>query len=89
MNCVYVKIMLEVESLKTELLKVSPPVPCGVGCQSVTRHTPTQSTPKGTGGDTFNNSVFNDSTSNIILTYTQFILHMATYHMTFKVIYLI
>jgi hypothetical protein len=38
---------------------------------------------------TFNNSVFNDSTFNIILTYTQFILHMATYHTTFKVIYLI
>jgi hypothetical protein len=30
MNCVYIKIMLKVESLKTELLKVSPPVPCGV-----------------------------------------------------------
>jgi hypothetical protein len=41
------------------------------------------------GGDTFNNSVFNDSTFNIILIYTQFILHMTTYHTTFKVIYLI
>jgi hypothetical protein len=61
-------------SLKTELLKVSPPVPCGV----VTRHTPTETTPQGTGRDTFNNSVFNDSTFNIILIYTQFILHMAT-----------
>jgi hypothetical protein len=30
MNCVCIKIMLKIESLKTELLKVSPPVPCGV-----------------------------------------------------------
>jgi hypothetical protein len=36
-----------------------------------------------------NNSVFNDSTFNIILIYTQFILDMASYHTTFKVIYLI
>ena len=41
------------------------------------------------GADTFNNSVFNDSTFNIILIYTQFILRMATYHTTFKVTYLI
>jgi hypothetical protein len=56
---------------------------------SVTTHTPTQTTPEETGGDTFNNSVFNDSTFNTILIYTQFILNMATYHTTFKVIYLI
>jgi hypothetical protein len=48
-----------------------------------------QTTPQGTGGDTFNNSVFKDSTFNIISIYSQFILHMPTYHMTFKVIYLI
>jgi hypothetical protein len=54
-----------------------------------TRHTPTQTTPQGTGGDIFNNSVFNDPTFNIILIYSQFILHMATYHTTFEVVYLI
>jgi hypothetical protein len=35
MNCVYIKLRLKVESLKTELLKVSPPVPCGVVCVGV------------------------------------------------------
>jgi hypothetical protein len=35
MNCVCIKIMLKVESLKTELLKVSAPVPCGVVCVGV------------------------------------------------------
>jgi hypothetical protein len=60
-----------------------------VNTYKVTRHTPTRTTPQGTGADTFNNSVFNDSTFNIILIYTQFILHMATYHMTNEVIYLI
>ena len=35
MNCVYIKIILKVESLKTELLKVTPPVPCGVACVGV------------------------------------------------------
>jgi hypothetical protein len=35
MNCVYIKIMLKVGSLKTELLKVSPSVPCGVVCVGV------------------------------------------------------
>jgi hypothetical protein len=36
MNCVYIKIMLKVESLKTELLKVSPPVPCSGLCWTQT-----------------------------------------------------
>jgi hypothetical protein len=35
MNCVYIKIILKVESLKTELLKATPPVPCGVVCVGV------------------------------------------------------
>jgi tryptophan-rich sensory protein len=35
MNYVYIKMMLKVESLKTGLLKVSPPVPCGVVCVGV------------------------------------------------------
>jgi hypothetical protein len=55
----------------------------------ITRYTPTQTMPQGTGGVTFNNSVFNDSTFNIILIYTQFILHVTTYHTTFKLIYFI
>jgi hypothetical protein len=42
-NCVHIKIMLKVESLKTELLKVSPPVPCGVVCGGVCLVTDSQS----------------------------------------------
>ena len=48
------------------------------------RNTPTHTTLQVTGRHTFNIQFLTIQ----LLTYTQFILHMATYHMTIKVIYL-